>query len=442
MNEIIKSVVSSQKLSLLIIFITSFFLNTCKENPGEFTLGEEFIESQTYITLIDTFSANLSTVILDTVITSGTESMLIGNYRDNVFGKITSHSYFQIGIPDSLDLYDVQNDDIYDSLNLIIRYNNYFFGDTTRLQRISVHQLTEKIEYEEGGIITSKATFGYNSDPIGSITYLPQPNNSIDTLYIKINDNIGLDLFTKLRNNSEILSDNESFINYFRGLVLLSDDAYEGSIIGFNVDTEDIKLILYTSRVSQTTEKINYDFELENPDKQFNNILHDFSSTQLNPLIEQRNKLPNSETSSLSFLQGGIGLVLRAEFPSLQEILLFNRGLVAKAQLSITPLQGSYNDFDLPPELIIYESDKLNRRNGLVYNSTSTLTIDDVYQEETSYSFDVTEYVKDELADSYVDPEKGLLIILPSDVLNTTFYRLIADAKNQKTKLKIYYLSY
>ena len=304
------------------------------------------------------------------------------------------------------------------------------------------HQLTEKIEYEEGDIITSKATFGYNSDPIGSITYLPQPNNSIDTLYIKINDNIGLDLFTKLRNNSEILSDNESFINYFRGLVLLSDDAYEGSIIGFNVDTEDIKLILYTSRVSQTTEKINYDFELENPDKQFNNILHDFSSTQLNPLIEQRNKLPNSETSSLSFLQGGIGLVLRAEFPSLQEILLFNRGLVAKAQLSITPLQGSYNDFDLPPELIIYESDKLNRRNGLVYNSTSTLTIDDVYQEETSYSFDVTEYVKDELADSYVDPEKGLLIILPSDVLNTTFYRLIADAKNQKTKLKIYYLSY
>jgi len=152
--------------------------------------------------------------------------------------------------------------------------------------------------------------------------------------------------------------------------------------------------------------------------------------------------VPNSETSSLSFLQGGIGLVLRAEFPSLQEILLFNRGLVAKAQLSITPLQGSYNDFDLPPELIIYESDKLNRRNGLVYNSTSTLTIDDVYQEETSYSFDVTEYVKDELADSYVDPEKGLLIILPSDVLNTTFYRLIADAKNQKTKLKIYYLSY
>ena len=137
MNEIIKSVVSSQKLSLLIIFITSFFLNTCKENPGEFTLGEEFIESQTYITLIDTFSANLSTVILDTVITSGTESMLIGNYRDNVFGKITSHSYFQIGIPDSLELYDVQNDDIYDSLNLIIRYNNYFFGDTTRLQRIS-----------------------------------------------------------------------------------------------------------------------------------------------------------------------------------------------------------------------------------------------------------------------------------------------------------------
>ena len=99
------------KLSVLIIFISCLFFKACDKNPAKFTLGEEYIESQTDLTLIDTFSVSLSTVILDTVITSGTGSMLIGSYRDDIFGKITSHSYFQIGIPDS---FDVEDDDIYD----------------------------------------------------------------------------------------------------------------------------------------------------------------------------------------------------------------------------------------------------------------------------------------------------------------------------------------
>ena len=106
--------------SVSIIFIFSLFFNACQKNPAEFTLGEEFIESQTELALIDTFSVSLSTVILDTVVTSGTGNLLIGNYRDEVFGKITSHGYFQIGIPSAMS---VENDDVYDSLKLIIKYN-------------------------------------------------------------------------------------------------------------------------------------------------------------------------------------------------------------------------------------------------------------------------------------------------------------------------------
>jgi hypothetical protein len=158
--------------SALIIFIAYLFFNACQKNPGEFTVGKEFIESQTELTLIDTFSVSLSTVILDTVITSGTGSLLIGNYRDEVFGKTTSHSYFQIGIPGNVD---VENDDIYDSLKLVIKYNGYSFGDTTKNQKILVHHLTEKIEFDDGNAITSKTSFGYNPQPIGSIIYTPGP---------------------------------------------------------------------------------------------------------------------------------------------------------------------------------------------------------------------------------------------------------------------------
>ena len=262
---------------------------------------------------------------------------------------------------------------------------------------------------------------------------------TVVTLYIKISDNIGLDLFSKLRDNSSIVTDNESFINYFHGLVLKGDDNYEGAIIGFNA--YDAGLILYTTRVTETIETIKYEFILEDSTRQFNNIDHDFSSTQLNTLVEQRKDLSTSETGGLSYLQGGIGLVIRVDFPSLQEILLLERGTIVKAQLSISPFRNSYNNFDLPPELALYESDKLNKKNNLLYSS-STLTIDELYNEETTYLFDITDYLVDEIADSYVDPDKGLLITLPSDDQETSFNRLVVDAQNQNTKLKVYYLSY
>lgn len=432
------------KFTILFIFISYLFFYSCSENPGEFTLGEEFIESQTDLSLIDTFSVKLSTVLLDTVETSGTGNLLIGYYQDDSFGKITSNSYFQIGIPDCLN---VKNDDTYDSLNLVIRYNKYSFGDTTTSQCISVHQLTENIEYDYNDVITSNTSFSYNPDQIGSIIYTPKPNNSIDTLAIKISDQIGLDLFAKLRDNSEVLADTESFRNYFHGMVLIADDAYEGSIIGFKANENDLKLILYTSRGTFNSEKINYEFCLNSPSKQFNNIKHDFTSTQLENLLEQRNELASDETGGFAFLQGGIGLAIRVDFPSLQEILLYKRGKIAEAQLSVVPSPNSYIDSDLPSALNIYESDRLNRRHGLVLNNqgstaSSTLILDELYHEETAYLFDVAKYLNDELDDSYVDPGNGLLITLPSGDLKSSFYRLILDAHNHNTKLKIYYLTY
>jgi hypothetical protein len=406
-------------------------------NDNKLTLGEKYIESQTDINLIDTLSVSLSTMILDTVVTSNSGSLLVGNFRDGIFGEIASRSYFQIAIPDS---FYVEENDVYDSLRLAILYNGYAFGDADRSQQITVHQLTENIELDENSIITSDVSFNYNPDPIGSVVHIPSQHSEADTLFIRIDDRIGLDLFAKMKDNSEYLADDESFMNYFHGLVLMEDDGDEGSIIGFNTD---VKLILYTSRTELAHENINYEFGIEDFTKQFNHIMHDFASTRLNVLDDQKNDLPSAKTDGLSFLQGGLGLVLKVEFPSLPEILLRERGKIVKAQLSISPLASSYSDFKLPSELAVYESDKLNSlldEAGEV--ALSVLTVDELYKEATVYLFDISNYLIEELADSYVDPDKGLIIALPSSYLNATFYRLVVDAENRNTKLKIYYLSY
>ena len=426
------------KLIILFLFISGLFLKACDQNPTDITLGEEFIETQSDLALIDTFSVNLSTVIFDDVETSGTSDILIGNYRDDVVGRITSHSYFELGIP-SVD--DIYNDDTYDSLNLVITYNGYSFGDTTQYQKISVHQLTENIKLDEDEVITSNTQFNYNPAPIGSIVYTPVPNGTVDTLAIKISDEIGLELFEMLKDDSETLTENELFKNYFHGLALIADENYNGAIVGFNASSVDVNLVLYTTRTSPSLERINYKFGLSNTDQQFNNIIHDFTSTQFSLLTEQRNELPSVNSNGMSVLQGGIGLAIRVDFPYLKEILLNEHGFVMKAELAISPLQNSYNDSDLPSTLNICAVDKQNEEITVTISS-STLSIDDLYNEDTEYIFDLTEYLNYDLKDSYINPENGFIITLPSESQISSFERLIADAKNNKPKLLIYYLSY
>lgn len=425
---------------VLTFFITCLLFNSCKENPEELTIGNEFIESQTDLSMIDTFSVSISTVILDSVVTSGTGVILVGSYYDDVIGETTSNSYFQIGKPDYTEITD---NETYDSLYLVIKYNQYFFGDTTKSQKISVHQLTENIKSNDYDEITGNTTFSYNPDPLGSIVYSPQPHNSTDSLAIRLNDITGRDLFTKLQNNSEILQDDEAFINYFHGLALLADDSYKGSIIGYKAEKENIKLVLYTSLKDVTTETNYYEFKLADSTKQFNNITHDFSSTHLSSLTKQQNSISSTVTGGMSFIQGGIGLMIRLDFPYLQNVLMFNRGRIAEAKLSISPSLNNYSDVELPGQLLIYESDKLNRfdENQSIITSAS-LILNELYKEESIYEFDMTDYLTYNMGNSYFDPEKGLLLSLPYDSQQTSFHRLILDAKNYKTKLKIYYLSY
>jgi hypothetical protein len=434
--------VCSQRLRLgrSAIFVLSLmgglFVPGCKNNPESYSLGKEFVESQTAVSLIDTFSVSLSTVIFDRVVTSGQGCILIGKYHDDIYGTVTSNSYFQVGVPES---YDVQSDDIYDSLHFVLQYNKYFFGDTTKSQRIVVNHLTQNIVFDDQGAIASNASFTFDPSPVGSIIYTPRPNGSTDTLTIKIDDTIGLDLFRKLAENSEIMTDNTLFRDYFHGLVLRADENYEGSIVGFTTIKQEAKLVLFT-RKATSLEENDIVFGLEDSTRQFNNVVHDFNSTNLRPLTQQRYQLSSSLTGGLSFLQGGIGLAIRVDFPSFQEALLFKGMTILAAQLSIFPEKNSYDKFDLPSGLILYESDGANRLGNGV--ATSSLVVDELYEEETAYTFDVTSFLKSELANSYVDPEKGLLITLSTSDQSNSFGRMIADAHGKNTKLRIYYLSY
>jgi len=421
-------------LPILTIFATIFFTN-CEEDSAIFTLGEDYVESQTQLNLIDTFSVKLSTVLLDSVVTSNKDNILVGHYEDETFGKISSDSYIQMGIPTSYVADDLE-EDTYDSLTLELSFNYNTLGDLEKEISISIHQLTETIELNDDDELCSFDSFDYDPNPIGSITFTPEDE---DSLTIKLDDDLGQQIFAKMKEDEDIFGDTDQFVDYFPGLVLVADDSYSESIVGFTASST--KMILHTTRPSLENLSMAFTFSIFESDKQFNNISHDFSGTNLSSLNNQKVALQNSTTDELAFLHGGIGLAIKVEFPSLENLLLLERGIIKNVKLTLTPKVGSYEEFDLPTSLLVYESDEKNRIHedyGEV--SYSDLIVDKIYNETTTYIFDLSSYIELEMEDYYIDPDKGL-IITPTN-MNYGFPRLLADCSGNKVKLEIYYLSY
>jgi hypothetical protein len=408
----------------------------CQDNPESSTLGKEYINSQSRVTLIDSFSVKLSTVLLDTIVTSNTGTILVGRYHDDLAGDIASESYLQLGIPGD---FTAESGDLYDSLRLVLTYNQSAFGDTTKPQRIIVHRLTEEIEYEYGSSISSKASFTCDPTPIGALTFTPSPGGSSTTISIPMDDNLGRDLLKRLADGSESMTDDATFHKYLPGLVLKPDPSYAGNIVGFTAAAADVRLVLY-SRLAETLEDNPITFALDDSTLQFNHITHDFASTPLAGLSRQRYGLSSEKSGGYAFLQGGVGLAIRVDFPTLSEALLLSNSAVLAARLTISPKLDSYRISTLPSALVMYRSDGVNTLGTAL--ATSTSNVDEIYGEETTFSFDLSSYIREQLASSYINPENGLLITLPASSLSTEFVRFIGDAHTKNMKLSLYFLNY
>ena len=89
---------------------------------------------------MDTIKVAASTVLLDSIPTSGTGSILIGGYSDPKLGVLSAEGYIQVGIGDA---WDPADNAIYDSLVLVMNYSGYHYGDTSNAQTFIARRITE-----------------------------------------------------------------------------------------------------------------------------------------------------------------------------------------------------------------------------------------------------------------------------------------------------------
>ena len=183
------------KMRYFVIGILSLvFVVSCTTNETTYEVGSDFIDNEIQVRVIDTFSIKTGTFKLDSLITSSKNRILLGNVKDEKLGTISSKSYLEL----VTSTFYIDEDAIYDSIGFVLNYDTYHYGDTTKVQTYKLHRITETVEPEDGGSFYNTSSLEYDTNSLGEISFTPKPNKATDSLFIKMDDVLGEEIFNKI----------------------------------------------------------------------------------------------------------------------------------------------------------------------------------------------------------------------------------------------------
>lgn len=421
-------------------------------DAGEFVVGSDYLALSNKVVLIDTVSVEMSTINFDSLVTSNQSRILVGNYEDPIYGKVKSNSYFQLS-SSSYALMSGGSDTettnyVFDSISMILKYDNYYYGDTTKVQTFNIHRLLQKVKPNtEDNNFYNNSALSYSDESLGTISYKPRPIEK-DSINIKMSSAFGAALFQKLKKRE--ITDFDSFNEYLKGLVLVPATSNSASVTGFNVSTSKVRM--YYSKYQANTEETPYivDFTISDATKQFNSISLDKTGTIIQNLPVSTSKLSSSLTNHQGFIQSGTGVACRIDFPNIKQLkYLSEKGAIVDAQLVLRPVNNSYSEqYPLADSLKIYVGDNLNRISASLVNSAGTSVFgilnkkSDEFNENIGYLIPIGNFLQKEML-KQSDSRSSLILTLPG--ISKTVNRIVlGDQKhlNNKILLKIYYISY
>ncbi|KIC63493.1 DUF4270 family protein [Chryseobacterium taiwanense] len=443
----------------LLLCISMLCLFSCEDESNTYEVGSSWTSAQSKMVMIDTLTMKMSTIMMDSVVTSGKSVMMIGNIKDQTFGKVTSSSLFEL-TPSSYGITSPSSA-VFDSIVMYLTNTNFYYGDTLKSFKLNAYPMQDRIKLNNG-YLYNKSNFNYSSTSVGSAEFYPRPGTDSSYVKMRLDQSYGLSIFNTLKNND--VTTQENFLNFFKGLALVpsSDNnammrfGMNGSyMVQINKSTKEKvtnTVRLYYHTTSQNgTELVKYTLDLgPSSTYSYNKIGHDFSGSELANLTP-KNPIPSQNLGNKTYLMAGIGVYTKVEVPYLKSLKnLFENYKVIDATLSLSPVAGYYStSFYNPPALYYYWGDKLNHIVGTYTQSdgsseiTASLSNTSEFQNEHSYDFSFKTYVNTILSES-ADSNYNTLIYPSSytDVLSGK--AVLGDQKNKTNpaKLKVYMLGY
>jgi hypothetical protein len=440
---------------LPILFVVA--LSSCNK---DMSISLDGNDDNLNLSVREDFEVNVSTFQMDNLPSSSTGTLLVGKVNSAKTGSVSSSSYFRLGLGNVSS--NIPNDATFDSLTLVIKPNRarYFYGDTTANQKISVHQVTENILLKDittgmdkhlapvfvtGPTLFAKQSFNYNSTPLGEITFAPKVG-SMDTLSIRLDQNLGSTLFNMFKTSDVKLASNQNFQEFFKGMVIVPAST-NTALVGFS-DTLAVKVNYSYVGADGFRAKAARTFTIDSRAYQYNNMTFDRTGTPYETLTYTSKELKSEDTNNEVFVQGGTGVVANIKIPSLREFMADETISINKAQLTIETPTLNTGLYPAPPSVMLM----LANINGIPVNALNipfTTTIQHAqYVKGNStgtngkYVFDMIEVLKNINSANYNDASLFLTVSSPNLFSTTNAMEIAKENNKPKVKLNIVYTKF
>jgi hypothetical protein len=456
-----------KELLFLFLSITAlFFLAGCQKQPS-LNFGSTYVpdNGQTNIIVVDSSTINMSTVYTDSTATAATGYLMVGSYHDAFLGQMSSTGYIQLQPPATLPTLNYLVD-TYDSIGMVMIFktNNPFYGDTTITQTYQVQEIDTLFQLAA----FEPAWYSNRSLPLGpaigqgSVLITPTrptTTENIDTVRIPMDYNLGQTLYNMVYNKSDTMTTVKTFQQYFPGLAISEAPGSQGNIYGFR-DSSIMRIYYQENNAGGVSTTKYIDFTLNNKSYQFNSLTANWAGSAIANLntptsVSQPPPLTSStQTGHASYVQTIGGLNVKLTFPYLNAIAQRPDYIgLLRAELTVIPLAGSFTTtYTLPPQVGVYTTDLHNLiisplpAVGTATAQTGNLALNYFLPLQTSYTYDVTNFVASQIVNTAPGADSnGLILSIPSPAGDATFKRLvIADQSypaNQRIILSVYYIS-
>jgi hypothetical protein len=319
------------KIRLFIVALSVFSVFFACSGPGE--LGMDLLPSTDLINVRSLVDKNILayTITEDSIRTDETPKSLLGSIVDSIFGKTTIDLACQFQITDKPGF---EPNAIADSVFLYLYYRQ-IFGDTITPQRLKVYELQGDIyvdKYNKAGhpgvYYETENLASYASNKLlGECEFTPRWRvqydsvySAYDTLYQEIKIPIDLSLAQKLLSaDSTKMADQETFMQFFKGLYVSVDPVVQGgTILSLELIadsyTSGSALQVHYHQYNPKTIKIDTLTAAYIPTQfsaRINSYKHDYSSAPI------KNAINNKEVNDRLYLQTTGGLRTRFFIPGL-----------------------------------------------------------------------------------------------------------------------------
>lgn len=215
------------KAKYLLFFLASFIFLSCVDEDS--MLGMGLVDQSDMLNIKKYDDFDISAYIYhegDSLKTSNSRYMTLGSYKDNVFGEITTSIYTQVSLSSTtmdFSSYTQGQANEADSIVLTIAYNGMFVKDTNMKEKDMKIEVFELSQGFDTNVYFTNSRLEYNPSPIISQTIKVSPKESVlimgDSLVPHLRVNLGNGFLNQIVSSGSF-SDNESFLNFFKGIYI------------------------------------------------------------------------------------------------------------------------------------------------------------------------------------------------------------------------------